>query len=347
MISRPCPICASSQYEKLHVQHFSGGLAHRIVACNSCGFVYVRETPTEKEYAKHYSQASIYEVTRDEDIHEASFNFLVSYIKKGDRILDVGCSTGNLLGLFKKNGYTRLLGIDPSPNCRIYARRKLGVTVKTATLESFKAGGKFDLVILSNVLEHLPNVKKAMEIINRLLSDKGQVYIAVPDAGNFQKFVKEPFYEFSLEHINFFSAETLRYAMAGFTPVFITSKHAELYSLWKRHTASKTSVLHYVRLSNQVTKLLDKYTHSLPSRYYAWGAGSLARRLIATTNLRPIAFIDRNPALVGQKIQRIPIMSPSSVPDATTPILIVSYRYRDEIRKEISKGFKNPVLLLP
>lgn len=347
MAARPCPICKESRYTPLYIQRFGGGISHRIVSCSACGFVYVKEVPTAREYAKHYSEESIYEFTRDEDIHEASYALLSSHIKKTDRILDIGCSTGNLLGLFRNNGYTRLLGIDPSPNCKLYARREFGVAVETATLESFRLKQRFDLIILSNVLEHLPDVQKSIRIIGSMLSDKGMVYVAVPDVHNFYRHVKEPFYEFSLEHINFFSDKTLQYAMSGFTPVFVKSRNAEIYSLWKRYSGSQLSIVQYVKKSSEVTKKLDAFFHTLPERYFSWGAGSLARRLTATTDLRPALFIDRNPALVGKKVLHIPIIPPEHIPDPQTPILIVSYRYRDEIYREIKRGCKNPILLLP
>lgn len=340
MIRRACPVCSSPAHTVLHVQKFSDAPQHTIASCNICKTTYVRDVPTEEEYAEHYRDDAIYAVTRDQDIHAYSYTFLSKYTKSKDAILDVGCATGNLLGLFKRHGYKQLLGLDPSPSCRIYARKEFGIEVKTKTLETFSSKKTFDLIILSNVLEHIPDVKKAIASLTSLLSQDGKLFIAVPDAGTFSESVMEPFYEFSTEHINFFTKDTLRYVMSGYQAISLKGKGGVLYSLWQRSHESEDEMRRYIRLSERKFRAMQKTIRSLPDTYYAWGAGSFARRLAATAGLRPVAFIDRNPYLVGKTIGKIPIIAPSQIRQHI-PIIVTSYRYKAEILSQIRKEWKN------
>lgn len=107
--------------------------------------------------------------------------------------------------LLKKDGYSDLFGIDPSPKCKEIVYRKFNLIIETSDIFSFKTAKKYDFVILCNVQEHLRDVRQSINKITSLLSEKGYIFINVPDAENFYKNFDEPFGEFSTEHINFFS----------------------------------------------------------------------------------------------------------------------------------------------
>jgi hypothetical protein len=76
-----------------------------------------------------------------------------------------------------------------------------------------------------------------------------------------------------------------------------------------------------------------------------WGAGSLARRLMVTTPLRPKYFIDRNFQLYGKTLHSIPILSPDKAKKFDLPVVIVSYRFKKKIREQIRFNFKKIIEL--
>lgn len=318
---------------------------HDVVCCRTCGFVYVKKTLSEKEYAQHYAHASIYEFTRDEDIHARTFQFIRRYISKGFSIIDVGCSTGNLLGLFKKDGFRSLLGIDPSPRCKITAWKDFGVRVFSGTLNDFHIKKKYDLIILNNVLEHLFDVQASISKCEDILKPSGYLYIAVPDEDNFYKHVDEPFNEFSLEHINFFSLSSLKRLLVNFRVIKTASDKKVIYSLWRKHNLSPDAMKKYIELSKQKMTLLEKFIQNLPKEYVVWGAGSLARRLMVTTPLRPKYFVDRNFQLYSRRINSIPIISPTEARKKNYPVLIMSYRFKKEIKEQNRPYFKKIIEL--
>lgn len=104
---------------------------------------------------------------------------------------------------------------------------------------------------MNNVLEHLPDVRVSISKCEVMLNSSGYLYIAVFDADNFYKHVDEPFYEFSLEDINFFSASALRKILINFEKVKTVSDGRVIFSLWKKSSDTVSAIKKYVELSNK------------------------------------------------------------------------------------------------
>lgn len=105
----------------------------------------------------------------------------------GQRVLEVGCGSGNLTPLFLREGRS-VLAIDPGPQM-IAAHRKIvgtrpGLTVRQAVVQELVAefAGSFDSVVSSNVLEHLPDEaeQEAVRAMHALLKAGGAAVHWVP-----------------------------------------------------------------------------------------------------------------------------------------------------------------------
>jgi len=103
---------------------------------------------------------------------------------EGKKILEVGCGTGNLLGLLSSYDYD-LSGTDYSDDYLNKARKKhsaitffKGDLTNTASWEEHR--NSYDSVICSEVLEHLKDDFTALEIIMSLLKPNGILIITVP-----------------------------------------------------------------------------------------------------------------------------------------------------------------------
>ena len=109
-------------------------------------------------------------------------------IKKGERVLDVGCGTGTLtIAAKRQTGPTgEVHGIDPSVEMIAVARQKaakagVDAQFQTAVIEKLPfPDGHFDLVLSSLMLHHLPaDVKRAgFAELRRVLKPGGR-FLAV------------------------------------------------------------------------------------------------------------------------------------------------------------------------
>lgn len=347
--TRNCPLCGSSKNEIMYVQRFSDYFSHAIACCKECGFVFVNNTLTQSFYNKYYRDMSKYENERDHNVHEFVVRLIEKYCAKTSTILDIGCSTGHLLNILKKEKFKNLLGVDPSPICKILAKQKFGLKIDTANLLAYQSEKKFDCLILSSVLEHLPKVQESLTKINSLLSPSGLVIIVVPDADNFYKKFEEPFGEFSVEHINFFSHDSLQRLMKNFRCLQTISVSGVIYSVWQSGGQLKMSMNNYIQASTVKLKAVEKKIVAIDGQIIVWGGGSLTQRLFASTKLaaKTVVVVDVNKNLVGKKLSNIPIISPDQLDHYSQPIFISSFRFREEIKNEIKKyRLKNKVITL-
>ncbi|MDD2762746.1 MAG: methyltransferase domain-containing protein [Opitutaceae bacterium] len=224
---RPCPVCDGLARRVLHRQRFMDGPlgdGYDVVVCGACGAGFADGIPTQAELDAYYAgrskytydqtggAESPYDFRRFERIADQIAAFVPS---TGARILDVGCATGGLLATLKQRGYRHVLGADPSPACAAAARRLHDVDVRVATLAQLAEWkDRFDLILLVGVLEHLHEVRPAVETVARLLAPDGRLYCAQPDVVAFADCVNAPYQQFSVEHVNFFSETSLNRLMS-------------------------------------------------------------------------------------------------------------------------------------
>lgn len=128
----------------------------------------------DKEYRENESQFA--------NIFEKRILLIKKYIKSKGRVLDVGCSNGVFLDLFKKRNW-QTWGVDPSENAEI-ARIK-GHRISNDSFENVSLQKNyFDLVILNHTLEHMDNPRAIIKKAYTLLKNGGILFIDVPNKGS-------------------------------------------------------------------------------------------------------------------------------------------------------------------
>lgn len=101
------------------------------------------------------------------------------------RILNAGCGSGELSFLLASLGHT-VIGIDPTPEyidlARKFAKKKNieNCSFQVSTIEEFTGEGGFDVVIATDVLEHIEDDSFAANKLISLLSTGGLLVITVP-----------------------------------------------------------------------------------------------------------------------------------------------------------------------
>jgi len=364
---RPCPCCGQLAVARLHTMHFAlpeGSTlpnAYDVVACESCAFTYADTRATTEDYELHYTQRSHYEdpsvatgggdSDSDRERIAALAGRLAEYAPRSARVLDIGCGNGGLLDALKARGFTELAGIDPAPGCiaRLHAR---GYPAWQGSLSQLPAAAAMaDLVVLSHVLEHVLDVRGALEGVRSRLRTGGSVYIETPDATRYAGRDFVPYYFFDSEHINHFDAESLaavgglgRYEVlhVGEGELMVEGGHRypEVHALLQsvdrpasadrpRFTRLKEAVYRYAQESAARSEDAALAAIVASGRPRArWGAGSHAQRLLKQPPLAGVRFLavldrDRNKhglIFAGCRIQA-PETGLSEVPSDTVVVV--------------------------
>ena len=106
---------------------------------------------------------------------------LASLTQPSDVIIDIGCGNGSILRYLHGRGYAHLHGLEISPYA-IGRLRAEGIEMHEGVLPSIELGdAMFDVVIASQVLEHVIRRGRFLEEIRRVLKSGGRAFIFVPD----------------------------------------------------------------------------------------------------------------------------------------------------------------------
>lgn len=357
------------------------GDGYGVVVCTECGAGFADGIPSQVEMDRYYAEHSKYtyehtdgnESLWDFKRFEATVEQVMPHLKSQNvRILDIGCATGGLLAVFKKRGFPNVIGTDPSPACVEAAGRLHGVKVRAATFAQLSdLKERFDLILMVGVLEHLREVKDAVRTASQLLNPGGLVYCAVPDVERLADCPNGPYQQFSVEHVNFFSIRSLKRLMAECGMVDVRAWNWTVE--WREGVWEPTASGLYAP-GVAKAQLFDESTGPALDRYLAfseegdrkilsaidsiissqepilvWGAGTLARRLLATTRLAEAniaAFVDSNPYLRGQMLADRPILEPRQIAGRKESVLICSVSFAKEIAGAIRHqyGFPNRMI---
>jgi SAM-dependent methyltransferase len=207
---------------------------YEIIECEECGFKHINPIPTQEELDRVYRE-DYYTTEKPkfierqlEDIDwwnlvygERYDTFEKNLPENRRRILDVGSGPGFFL-LHGKNRGWQVVGIEPSLQAAAYSR-KLGLEV----IENFLTDktplqiGKFDVIHMSEVLEHIPNPTKMIQLAHSLLSSGGLLCVVVPNDYNpFQYALRNvlnfhPWWIAPPHHINYFNFDSLSLLLAN------------------------------------------------------------------------------------------------------------------------------------
>ena len=190
-----CPLCGSekiSEYLKAK-DHLLTQETFEINKCDFCGFVFTQNTPAVNEIGRYYQSQDyvshsdtrkglmnkIYHLGRSLMLRKKYG--MVKKVSKGSKLLDIGCGTGYFPGFMKKKGY-QAAGVEVDPRAREFAKKEFKIPVYSP--EDFmndEIGGKFDVITLWHVLEHLDNFDLYLEKMLEHLEPGGSLVIALPN----------------------------------------------------------------------------------------------------------------------------------------------------------------------
>lgn len=134
-----------------------------------------------KEYWENRFASGDWEVKQGRLQTEAFARGQVPYLELGNdfegTILDFGCGLGDAMPIYRENfPKAKLIGVDISANAISKCRMKYG-SMATFTQADYNSVPEVDVIIASNVLEHLSNDR---EVAQALLHRCKDLYVFVP-----------------------------------------------------------------------------------------------------------------------------------------------------------------------
>lgn len=148
-------------------------------------------------------------------LHQPSKDFLFSGLKQTDRVLDLGCSTGELTARIAAK-VLNVTGIDHNAKSIEQARKSFpSLTFETGDVRDHVATG-YDVLILSHVLEHIDDPEGFLRQVSKHFE---RIYIEVPDFDstvlNQVRLGRSPYIFTDADHVSEFDRDELRSLVEG------------------------------------------------------------------------------------------------------------------------------------
>jgi len=203
-----------------------------VIDCENCGFRHIDPLFTTEQLRKFY-ETEFYESERPDYFERMEadrdwwmlryrhyFEFLESHAP-GRRLLDIGSGPGYFLDAGRERGW-QVLGFEPSHAAADYTRaRGLTVVNDFFSAAAARAKGRFDVITMSMVLEHVRDPIGLIEEARSLLVAGGLLFIASPNDFNPLQMVlwKEmgfkPWWVNPKHHLNYFDTNSARSFLAA------------------------------------------------------------------------------------------------------------------------------------
>ena len=124
----------------------------------------------------------------DEMFHEMCASWILGYVSPDLRILDLGYGEGNISPRLSAAVH-RFDVVEGSASLCASARLELGDScqVHHSLFEDFSPKEPYDLIIATNILEHVDNPSEILSLIHGWLRDGGICLVTVPNAGSIHR----------------------------------------------------------------------------------------------------------------------------------------------------------------
>ena len=193
-IMRACPICQTpsekaslfleENIDQSRISGFSFAsrkepeyMCHRLVRCKTCDLVYSSNPPEQDELAHSYHVA---EYDSSEEANDAAQAYIKAMqpillkLKHKNRVLEIGSGTGVLLELLKDEGFTELVGVEPSSAAIAASPAHRRDWLREGIFDERDFGpASFDLICCFMTMEHVRDPMATALAASRLLRSGG------------------------------------------------------------------------------------------------------------------------------------------------------------------------------
>ena len=188
------------------------GTTGAIYQCEACAFLQCTDLAEVLSFYEDLVDPT-YDAGRPERSIQARKILEVAYkLQPGGRLLDIGAGSGILVEQAIQMGY-RAEGIEPSTWLHKMARER-NLPVHLGTFPHVAASGRFDVITLIDVIEHVSNPVELLERITESLTPGGTAIIVTPDVSSVaSRILGRRWWHFRIAHIGYFNKRTLSFAL--------------------------------------------------------------------------------------------------------------------------------------
>lgn len=208
-----CRTCNSA-----NAAHLFEKRGRKVVKCNDCGLIYLDYSPSETDLKGLYSEGYYFnggyqDYIEEKPLIQINARHRIEAIKKmkpGGRLLEIGCALGFFLEEAKKSYES--YGVEISDYGASYAREKLGLNVKTGTLEpGLFPKNYFDVVVMWDVIEHLNEPNVILSRIREVLKPDGLLVFTTMDVGSvYARLLGKAWHLYDIpEHLVYYDRKTV------------------------------------------------------------------------------------------------------------------------------------------
>lgn len=375
MLKRACPVCKSTK--QIVIQNIQMNIPkdyhlpdnYDVVECIDCGMVYADTSAMLEDYDWYYTHCNFYgDDSKDDNSqrYEWMEELLEKYLTRDSMMLELGAGNGRYSMALKKHGYTGVTATDPSDES-VQRLQDAGVEAYVTNIYSEvseREREKYDAVFLFEVAEHLLAPRRGIANIACLLRTNGYFMVSVPDYSVIADDMSSIPNYFNLEHINYFSEDSLDTLMAQFQLVRVDQKRigGDLVQVYQKvsgkipsHRDEQTAaaVRQYLNRQQERQAQIKERINQLQKKdreLIIWGTGSYVMSLLATTALgdcKILGFVDNNRIKQGREMYGRLIYAPEYLLDKHGTVVICSMLYSAQIKKQLEDMHtENEIIIL-
>jgi len=335
--------------------------------CKDCGHIFQTESANKSQMKNHYKKLLMYldNLSKPSNDKIKNVSRHISMIKQEfktfpEKVLEVSSMNSYTLKQYKNNGSKIIFALEP--NSRVSKLlRKDRIRVFNMEIEKFKSNKKFDLIILTHVLEHLFNPLSALKKCNNVQKEGQKILVEVP---LFEKVENYTIGSMHLEHLHYFSENNLiqlitlaGYEIDNISKIFkstefpfitiVATKRKGLKGLnTNNYNQNLVSLKRYIKNSKLNWKKIKKKINKIPSNknIYLYGAGSFTSQLIFHTGLnqkRISGILDGSKIKQNKYIGNYKILSPDVKNIKKNSVIAISSATCQESIYDDIKYYKN------
>jgi 2-polyprenyl-3-methyl-5-hydroxy-6-metoxy-1,4-benzoquinol methylase len=170
-----------------------------------------------------------------DDPHEVA-GTLFSLMPRGLYVLDVGCGTGSVTTIANRGKGNRVLAIEPdAERAAVATSRGIETTCGFLDQEFIAKKGPFDVIVFSDVLEHLASPDEMLKLAISGLKPGGTLLVSVPNVAHWSLRLNLLFGSFNYTETGLCDATHLRWFTQVTIQALIQSHGLEILAV--RHTA--------------------------------------------------------------------------------------------------------------